>query len=451
MRMGVFPDLVKLGVHFADLLVATFGADAPAYVEGHPLLEMALVELYRATGEDKYLDLAARQLNDRGRGLLGEGRFGSSYFQDELPVRESSVATGHAVRQLYLLAGATDVAVETDDRELLAAVETVWDDLYATKTYITGVHGSRYRDESIGDRYELPPDRAYAETCAAIAAFQLNWRLLMATGKAQFAEAMEVSLYNAIPASTSSAYGDAFTYVNPLQARPDHHGTRDTRLTRQPWFDCACCPPNLARLLASVHDYMVTTSDLWHPAAPHRRLRARGCVAGILGAGRGEDGLSHTTVPLLLAIDCEDGAGDWELSIRVPSWSSSAVVTLDAEPVSEQAVDGYLRLRRDWSGHHQLRLDLTLCHPAPPIRTTASTRYAAALPSPADPSSTPSSRRTCRQVRTWKMSRSWPSDSDSDSSIDCPTTPDNGRLHVAWQWRGQPHRRRSTPTHLTRP
>ena len=157
---------------------------------------MALVELWRATGEDRYLALATRQIDLRGHGLLGDGRFGRGYWQDHRPVREAPTVTGHAVRQLYLDAGAVDVAVETGDRALLDAVIRRWTDMVATRTYLTGGLGSRHRDEAFGDPYELPPDRAYAETCAAIASVMLSWRLLLATGEPRFADQIERTIYN---------------------------------------------------------------------------------------------------------------------------------------------------------------------------------------------------------------------------------------------------------------
>ena len=211
-------DLLAVATRFADLLVQRFGAGAQDAVDGHPEIETALVELYRLTGEAAYLRQAERFIELRGRGLLGDDRFGANYFQDHAPVREATEATGHAVRQLYLAAGVTDVYLEQGDATLLTAMERLWDDMYSRKTYVTGAHGSRHRDEAFGDPYELPPDRAYAETCAAIASFQWNWRMLLATGRGRYADEMERVLYNAIASGTSLA-GDRFFYSNPLQLR----------------------------------------------------------------------------------------------------------------------------------------------------------------------------------------------------------------------------------------
>ena len=174
------------------------------------------------------------------------------------PCASGRQATGHAVRELYLQAGVVDVAVETADLELLAASEAIWEDLFATKTYVTGAHGSRHRDESIGDAYELPSDRAYAETCAAIASFQWNWRLLLATGRARYAEEMERVFWNTI-AGAVSREGTEFFYSNTLHLRTGHDGAdEDSPRHRLPWYGCPCCPPNLARLMASIQAYLVT-------------------------------------------------------------------------------------------------------------------------------------------------------------------------------------------------
>jgi len=174
-RSGVGAELVTVARRFADLIVDRFGTVDD--VDGHPEIETALVELYRVTGHRPYLEQARRFVDLRGRGLLDGDRFGSVYLQDHVPVRQADTVAGHAVRQLYLLAGVVDVAVETGDEELLAAARRLWADAYGAKTYVTGAQGSRHRDEAFGDPYELPPDRAYGETCAAIAGF--HWKLAM--------------------------------------------------------------------------------------------------------------------------------------------------------------------------------------------------------------------------------------------------------------------------------
>ena len=365
----VLPGLGEVAARFADLLVGTF-ADSD-HVDGHPGVETALVELYRVSGRREYLDLARRQVDRRGRDWLGAGPR-AAYFQDGVPVRAATAAVGHAVRQLYLLAGVVDVAVETADAELLQSAVRLWDDLAAGKTYVTGAHGSRHRDEALGDAYELPPDRAYAETCAAIGAFQLAWRLLLATGEARYADAMENLLYNAI-AGAVSASGDRYFYSNPLQLRTDHDGSdEDAPSGRLPWYTCACCPPNIARLLAGVQSYLFTRTDdgvqIHHPATARVDVPVAGQPVRLeLSTGYPYDGLLEVTVTTT-------GDAPWELALRVPHWCESVTVTVDGAPVDAPHPDGahpgagqrggYVRLRRSWAGRHTVRLVLAM-----PVRT----------------------------------------------------------------------------------
>ncbi len=249
--------LMAVARRVADHLVATFGG-GEAGLDGHPVIETALAELYRATGQRSYLDLAAQFVSQRGHGLAGDSGRGHHYLQDHIPIRDMHTEEGHAVRALYLEAGVVDVAAETGDTALLASSITRWEDMVATKTYLTGGNGSRHSDEAFGDRYELPPDRAYNETCAAIASFQWSWRLLLATGQARYADLMERVLYNAFGAAISTD-GQRFFYVNPLQRRHDHVEGDDPG-RRHEWFSCACCPPNIMRLLASLQRYLATTN-----------------------------------------------------------------------------------------------------------------------------------------------------------------------------------------------
>lgn len=350
-------DLLEVARRFADLLVETFGEHGREAVDGHPEVETALVELYRTTGHRAYLDLAQRMVELRGRGLLANlGRFGPAYFQDHAPVREATEATGHAVRQLYLAAGVTDVYLETGDRSLLEAMESLWTSAYLQKTYLTGGHGSRHRDEAFGDPYELPPDRAYAETCAAIAAFHWNWRMLLATGEARYAEEMERGLYNAIAASTSLD-GTRFSYSNPLQQRSGHDGSdEDSPSERLSWYACACCPPNLARLVASLHHYVATRD-------------AAGVQLHLLTSGRLDlhrDGASPIGLSVVtdypwnerVLVDVDPTDDEFTLSIRVPAWCHTPTLAVDGTTAEVTPENGYLRLRRDW--HDGARLELRL-------------------------------------------------------------------------------------------
>ena len=234
---------------------------------GHPEIELGLVELARLTGEQRYLDQAAPFVERRGRGTLGEIQFGPAYFQDDIPIRDATVFRGHAVRALYLAAGAVDVAVETGDDELLGILVAQWENTIARRTYLTGGMGSQHTGEAFGDDFVLPPDRAYSETCAGIASVMLAWRLLLATGEARFADLIERTLHNVV-ATSPAPDGRHFFYANPLHQRvpgtvppEDEESKRAATSLRAPWFLVACCPTNVARTLASLAAYVATADD----------------------------------------------------------------------------------------------------------------------------------------------------------------------------------------------
>jgi DUF1680 family protein len=351
---AVAQQVVSVARRFADLLVQRYGDSRET--DGHPEVETALAELYRVTGHRPYLDLAARLLDNRGHGTLGPGRFGAAYYQDHQPLREVNEVSGHVVRQLYLLAGAVDVAVETRDEALLAKTEQLWDSALGSRTYLTGGQGSRHRDEAYGDAYELPPDRAYAETCAAIASFQLAWRLLLATGKAGYADEMERVLHNAIAASTA-ADGTAFFYSTPLQRRTGHDsGDENAPGHRLDWYECACCPPNLARLMASLHTYAATSDD----DGLQLHLYGTGVFASDRRAVEVETRYPWDEQVTITVTDTR--AEPWTLSLRVPAWCSEVRLTVNGTPAPARTRDGYLRLNRIW--HLGDEVVLTLVMPA---------------------------------------------------------------------------------------
>jgi DUF1680 family protein len=345
--------LMVVARRLADLLVRRFGPDGTDGVCGHPEIETALVELYRSTGHRPYLHLAQRMVDLRGKGLLPKDQLGPAYYQDHAPVREAEEVTGHVVRQLYLLAGVVDVAVETGDLALLGAAERLWDSAFGSKTYLTGAQGSRHRDEAFGDPYELPPDRAYGETCAAIASFQWNWRMLLATGGHRYADEMERVLYNAIAGATALS-GRHFFYSNPLQLRAGHDGSiEDSPSQRLSWYHCPCCPPNLARLFATLHGYLATTDGTG--------LQVHQYTNTTIHSGQYTVDVS-TAYPWdeRVTLTVSGGAEPWTLALRVPGWCTDHALTVDGTPVEQAPVDGYLRLTRSWAGGATVQLDLRM-------------------------------------------------------------------------------------------
>ncbi|MCU1431222.1 MAG: hypBA1, partial [Actinotalea sp.] len=288
--------LLQAAMTFADLLWEEFGPDGRAEIDGHEEVELALVELYRETGEARYLQLAARFIDERGHGLVGPGVFGPRYYQDHEPVREATTLTGHAVRAMYLNTGAADVYLEQGDGSLLEALERQWSSMVSTKMYLTGGLGSRERDEAIGEPYELSPDRAYCETCAAAGLIFWNWKLLQATGDARYADLLERTLYNAFLAGVSLD-GRSYFYANPLEVREEHEAPHESEWSgetawyispapeqatahRRPWFRCACCPPNVMRVLSSLDQYLATTSESGLQVHQYATASIRAEVAG---------------------------------------------------------------------------------------------------------------------------------------------------------------------------
>lgn len=355
-RVGVGEELVAVARRFADHLVEVFLRGGDDGIDGHAEVESALVELYRLTGEGSYLELVRKLIDNRGKGLIKDSGMGPLYAQDHLPVREADTPVGHAVRQLYLEAGIVDVYLETGDESLLACSVRRWEDMVATKTYLTGGVGSRHDGEAFGERYELPPDRAYNESCAAIAGVYWNWRLLLATGQGRYADLIERTLYNALAASTS-ADGVRFFYVNPLQRRSDL--VEDAYLgRRRDWFACACCPPNIMRTISSLGHYVATTDD--------RALIVHQYVPGAVRSGEFAVSVAtdfpwdgRVTFTVERAPERE-----WTLSLRVPAWS--AATTVDGRPAAPDG-NGYVALERTWRPGDtvELELDLTprLVHP----------------------------------------------------------------------------------------
>lgn len=315
--------LLDVAIKNADHLVRTFGdGTAPdgtpktRDVDGHPVVEMGLVELYRETSNRAYLDLAHWFVDARGHGIIERAGGEPTYFSDRVPSRQATTVEGHAVRAVYLAAGAVDVAIETGDTELLAASETQFADMMATKAFITGGLGARWDWEAFGDPYELPTDRGYAETCAAIGGVQWAWRLLLATGKPVYADAIERLLYNAFLAGVSLA-GTEYFYVNPLQQRDHAHQdeNRSPAHGRRGWFDCACCPPNIMRTFASLDGYLATATD--------GGLQVHQYATADLGPVRVETDYPHEGRVRVTVTE----NGPLALGLRIPAWSDTTTVT----------------------------------------------------------------------------------------------------------------------------
>jgi DUF1680 family protein len=344
--------LLDVATRFADLIASTFGPNLRQGAPGHPEIEMAVVELYRVTGKAAYLDLARFFIDQRGKNVMrGMVWMKAEYHQDRVPVRQAEIVEGHVVRALYLNAGVTDLYLETGEAALLVALDRQWRDMTGGKLFITGGVGSRYEGEAFGDDYELPPDRCYCETCAAIASVLWNWRLLLVTGDGRYADLIERTLYDGV-LSGLALDGKHFFYINPLLSRGDFE--------RQPWYDCACCPPNLMRLLASLAQYFVTHDQTGLQVHLYNTSTAR----LTLNSGQPVVLSMQTDYPwqgeVTLSIDETDGS-IWQLRLRKPDWCPVASVAINGETIENPAFEsGYLVLERAWQPGDTVVLALSM-------------------------------------------------------------------------------------------
>jgi len=320
--------LVRIARRAADHICTEFGESGQDAVCGHPEIELALAEAGRALGERRYLEQARLFVERRGRGTLPVPPLQSAeYFQDDRPVREADVLRGHAVRALYLSAGAADVAVDTEDAVLLATLEAQWERTVARRTYLTGGMGSRHQDEGFGEDFELPADRAYCETCAGVASVMLAWRLYLATGDVRYPDLIERTLFNVV-ATSPSADGRSFFYANPLHQREaaaealDGVNTRAEGGVRAPWFEVSCCPTNVARTLASLGAYAA--------AQDAEGIAVLQYAAGSIRIG-GFTLTIDTAYPdqgrIVVRVDAAP-AHPARLRLRIPPWASDATVAV---------------------------------------------------------------------------------------------------------------------------
>ncbi|SDX31642.1 hypothetical protein SAMN05518855_101214 [Paenibacillus sp. CF384] len=382
--------VLDIARRFADYIDTIFGPE-PAKLQGydgHPEIELALVKLYRATGEHRYLSLSRFFLDQRGAqphfyklewekrgetvhfpGLLMSHDY--AYSQAHLPVRQQEAADGHAVRLVYLCAGMADVAAETGDAELLAACRKLWSNMVTKRMYITGGIGSMAHGESFTYDYDLPSDTVYAETCASIGLIFFAARMLQIEPKdGGYADVLERALYNTV-VSGMSRDGKHFFYVNPLEVHPEacshNHNYKHIKPERQGWFGCACCPPNIARLLASLGQYMYTTRD-------------RTLYTHLYIGGQAEWVLDGNVISLVQESDyawngavrmrVEHAAAvpvAFTLSLRIPSWSGGGYSLLingqlakssSSDSHSSEAArgGGYVELNRVWQSGDTVEL-----------------------------------------------------------------------------------------------
>ena len=334
--------LLEAGIHFVDgFLLPNFGPgpDKKPIFSGHPEIELALIELYRTTGDKRHLELAGYIL--QGDDRIKVPHRGYVYHFCGIPFTSRTHLEGHAVRAMYACCGATDYYLETGDQAYWKTLNTLWDDLVNHQMYVTGGVGARSDGEAFGDPYELPNFTAYGESCAAIGNMMWNWRMLAATGDAKYADVIERALYNGIN-SGMSLDGTLYCYRNPLGFDPssgDH--------IRNPWYDVTCCPPNLERTFASLPGYFYSTSS----EGLYLHLYDNSVLDWHLENGTALKVQQKTKYPW-------NGVGDititpekpveFTLYLRIPGWSDHTQVKVNGKAVSGATPGQYLALRRRW-------------------------------------------------------------------------------------------------------
>lgn len=354
--------LLQAAIRFADYVDSVFGPEegkCKGY-PGHEIAEMALIRLYETTGEKKYLKLAQFFIDERGKqpwywmkeaGYRAGDEAKYTYNQSHLPVREQEEAVGHAVRAMYLYSGMADLARLTGDESLWNACRKLWESTVNEKMYITGGIGAVSEGEAFSFPYDLPNDLAYAETCASIGLIFFAWRMLKQDARSEYADVMELALYNTV-LSGMSLDGKSFFYVNPLEVLPEAC-RRDVRKAhvkskRQKWFGCACCPPNLARTIGSVGRYAFTENNhvFWIHLYVGAELSVNGCPVK-LTTGFPWNGEAK----LEIRGDMEEA---YSFAFRIPGWCESYDLSVDADATSKERA-GYLYLTKKWKKGDEIR------------------------------------------------------------------------------------------------
>lgn len=362
--------LLDVSIRWADHFDNLFGPGKRHWVTGHQELELALVKLYRVTQNEKYLKLSNWLLSERGhklaKGYTWTDWKDTGYAQDLLPVKEQTQITGHAVRAMYMYTGAADVAALTNDQEYMKAMKIVWEDVVYRNMYITGGIGSAGGNEGFSIDFDLPNEQAYCETCASVGMVFWNQRMNLLTGESKYIDVLERSLYNGALDGLSLS-GDRFFYGNPLASRGQHQ--------RREWFGTACCPANIARLVASLGDYVYARSEngLWvnlFVGSETKQMFGKHEVAIKTETNYPMDG------KVSISIDPVKKAR-FAMHVRIPGWLQGMIAPggtylstntsqktiafqLNGQPVNVTIENGYAVIDREWKKGDKLSFELDL-------------------------------------------------------------------------------------------
>lgn len=348
------PTLLQAGMRFVDgFLLPGYGpgANQAPIVAGHPEIEMSLIELYRTTGNKRYLDLAGYILQGDSRIPLTERQI--VYMFCGIPFTSRTKLEGHAVRAMYACCGATDYYLETGDQAYWKTLNVLWEDLSAHQLYVTGGVGARSDGEAFGNAYELPNERAYGESCAAIGNMMWNWRMLSASGEAKFTDVMERALYNGIN-SGMSLDGKMYCYRNPLAFDP---ATGDK--IRNPWYDTTCCPPNLERTFAALPGYFYSTSQ----DGVYVHFYDNSEMKWDLPSGTPLVLRQTTEYPWKGTVDVSvapQTPEEFTLFVRIPGWSKQNSVTVNGKKVEGVTAGQYLPIKRRWTSGDKVVLSFDM-------------------------------------------------------------------------------------------
>ncbi len=362
--------LLDVAIRWADHFDSLFGPGKRDWVTGHQELELALVKLYRATRQEKYLKLAHWLLDERGhrlaKGYTWTEWKDTAYAQDLVPVKDQKKITGHAVRAMYMYTGAADVARLTGDAGYLDAMKTVWSDVVTRNMYITGGIGSSGNNEGFSTDYDLPNEQAYCETCASVGMVFWNQRMNVLTGESQYIDVLEKSLYNGALDGLSLS-GDHFFYGNPL-ASTGNNGRRE-------WFGTACCPANIARLVASLGSYIYvrSASDIWVNlyigSTTTIPIKGNDVTLQLKTDYPWNGRVTLTTVPVKKT--------RYALHLRIPGWARGMAspgglyqftdanvqpfaITVNGRPAGYSLEKGYAVIDRDWKKGDKVELNLPM-------------------------------------------------------------------------------------------
>ena len=358
--------LMDVGIRMVKHIDSTFRLSENHWISGHEEIELALVKLYHATNEKQYLDLATWYIDQRGHGYYHGAERDSKYDQNDLPFEDQKKVEGHAVRAMYLYTGVSDVSAAKNETKYLPALLSIWDNLVGKNMYLTGGIGSSGENEGFSKDYDLPNEHAYCETCASVGMILWNQRMNLMTGESKYIDVLERSLYNGALSGLSLS-GDKFFYGNPLSSTNGY--------SRSEWFGCACCPSNIARLVASIGNYIYATSEegIYVNLFIGSTTVVQCGRTKISVAQKGNYPWDGTTTINI----SPDSIIKKKLFIRIPGWAvnkpvpgdaytyltpdlSSVLITLNGQKIDFTLHRGYAVIDREWKKGDEISIQLPM-------------------------------------------------------------------------------------------